>query len=77
MARVRLKGLNRVSKWLADGTNVTYYYAWKVGQRLPGKPGDREFVLGYSEAVESQKDDDTGALVEVSPLTKTPQVSKF
>ncbi len=49
--RVRLKGLNRVKKRLADGTSVTYYYAWKGGPRLPGKPGCPEFMQAYSEAV--------------------------
>lgn len=49
--RVRMKGINRVKKRLADGSQVTYYYAWKGGPRLPGKPGDPEFVAAYNEAV--------------------------
>ncbi len=48
--RVRLKGLNRVTKRLADGSSVTYYYAWKGGPRLPGKPGDPDFIAAYNEA---------------------------
>jgi integrase len=48
--RARLKGLNRVTKRLSDGTLATYYYAWKGGPRLPGKPGDPEFVVAYHEA---------------------------
>lgn len=51
MAHVRLKGLNRVSKRLADGSRVTYYYAWKGGPRLPGKPGDPEFIAAYNKAI--------------------------
>lgn len=48
--RVRLKGLNRVTKRLADRSRVTYYYAWKGGPRLPGKPGDPEFAAAHAEA---------------------------
>ncbi len=40
--RVQLKGINRITKRLADGSTVTYFYAWKGGPRLPGKPGDPE-----------------------------------
>ena len=49
--RVQLKGINRVSKRLSDGSRVTYFYAWKGGPRLPGKPGDAEFVAAYNAAV--------------------------
>ncbi|MCL4069031.1 tyrosine-type recombinase/integrase [Pseudomonas sp. GX19020] len=48
--RVTLKGINRNSKKLADGSRVTYYYAWKGGPSLPGKPGDPEFLAAYNEA---------------------------
>ena len=49
--RVRLKGINRVSKKLADGSRATYFYAWKGGPRLPGKPGSPEFVDAYNAAL--------------------------
>ena len=49
--RVRLKGLNCRRKQLADGTVKTYYWAWKGGPALPGKPGDPEFMAAYNEAV--------------------------
>lgn len=52
--RVKLKGINRISKKLANGQRVTYYYAWKGGPRLPGQPGDPEFIAAYNKAV-SQK----------------------
>ncbi len=48
--RVRLKGINSLSKTLADGTRVTYHYAWKGGPRLTGEPGSPEFVQRYHEA---------------------------
>ena len=49
--RVKIKGINKLAKQLADGTKITYYYAWKSGPRLPGKPGDPEFVLAYTAAI--------------------------
>ncbi len=36
---------------MADGQVVTYSYAWKGGPRLPGKPGDPDFVAAYNRAV--------------------------
>jgi hypothetical protein len=49
--RVRLRGINPVKKRLADGSEVTYYYAWKSGPRLRGEPGSPEFIASYNEAV--------------------------
>ena len=49
--RVRLKGINRVRKKLADGSVKEFYYAWKSGPPLRGKPGSPEFVASYNEAV--------------------------
>src|SRR5689334_21103298 len=53
--RVRLKGINRISKRLADGSDVTYYYAWKGGPRLEGKPGSPEFHTSYNSAIEHRR----------------------
>jgi hypothetical protein len=50
MARVRLKGVNKVTTRLADGRLVTYWYAWKGGPRLAGHPGSPEFVQSYEAA---------------------------
>lgn len=63
--RVRLKGLNRVSKKLADGSTVTYYYAWKGGPRLPGKPGDPEFVTTYHTFHSTKVETPAGTLLSV------------
>jgi integrase len=52
--RVKLKGLNSVNKKLADGSRVTYWYAWKGGPRLNGQPGSPEFVASYNEAVKQK-----------------------
>lgn len=52
--RVRLKGINQVTKRLADGRLVTYRYAWKGkgAPRLSGDPGSPEFIAAYYSAVE-------------------------
>lgn len=55
MTRVQLKGLNQITKKRADGTRVTYWYAWKGGPRLPGKPGSPEFMAAYNAAVAERK----------------------
>lgn len=49
--RVRLKGINSKTKTLANGEKRTYWYAWKGGPSLPGKPGDDEFIAAYNEAI--------------------------
>lgn len=55
MAVVRLKGLNQITKRRADGSRVTYWYAWKGGPRLPGKPGDPDFIAAYNAALATRK----------------------
>jgi integrase len=52
--RIKLKGINKVTKRLADGRKVTYYYAWKGGPRLDGKPGTPEFVASYNSAISTK-----------------------
>ena len=49
--RVRLKGINSITKRLADGSKRTYWYAWKGGSALRGEPGSPEFIASYNEAV--------------------------
>jgi integrase len=49
--RVRLKGINSVTKRLVGGRTATYWYAWKRGPRLRGEPGTPEFMASYNEAV--------------------------
>src|SRR4051812_27316095 len=53
--RVNLKGINRVTKRLADGRIETYYYAGKGGPRLRGTSGSPEFHASYNEAVATRK----------------------
>src|SRR3954454_15769855 len=63
--RVRLKGINRATMRLADGSTAVYYYAWKGGSRLRGKPGSPEFVASYNEAIKQKAASPRGALLSV------------
>lgn len=53
--RVHLKGIATTTATLADGEKVTYYYAWRGGPRLKGKPGSPEFIRSYNDAVRLRK----------------------
>jgi integrase len=61
--RIRLKGLNSVAKNAADGSILTYHYAWKGGPRLKGEPGTPEFIASYHAAVSAKKSAPTGVLL--------------
>jgi integrase len=61
--RIRLKGLNSITKPLADGTSKTYWYAWKGGPPLRGEPGSPEFIASYTEACATKKAPPTGVLL--------------
>src|SRR5262249_18636202 len=63
--RVRLKGINSVTKRLADGRKVTYWYAWKGGPALRGQPGTPEFIASYNEAVARKVTPPTGLLLSI------------
>jgi integrase len=63
--RIRIKGINSVNKRLADGTWRTYWYAWKGGPPLPGKPGDPEFIAAYNAAIARKIAPQAGALLSV------------
>ena len=63
--RVRLKGLNSRRKVLADGTVKRYWYAWKGGPPLTGKPGSPEFVASYNEAVSTRLQPSTKILLSL------------
>jgi integrase len=60
--RVRLKGLNSIRKRLADGSFVTYFYAWKGGPRLSGEFGSPAFIASYHEAVSARKEAPAGVI---------------
>ncbi|WP_342106368.1 tyrosine-type recombinase/integrase [Methylobacterium sp. SI9] len=63
--RVRLKGINTVRKALADGSPVTYHYAWKGGPRLEGKPGTPKFIASYHAAVARRREPSKGTLLHL------------
>src|SRR5258705_1893141 len=48
--RVVLKGIHRVKARLSTGEIKSYYYAWRGGPQIKGKPGTPEFVREYNEA---------------------------
>ena len=54
MVKVELRGIAKVT---AKGR--TYYYAWRGGPRLEGKPGTPEFIASYNKAVEELRAPDT------------------
>ena len=61
--RVRLRGINSITKRLADGTKRTYWYAWKGGPPLRGEPGSPEFVADYNAAVARKVTPPSGKLL--------------
>ena len=61
--RILVKGINPVTKRLADGTRRTYWYAWKGGPPLRGKPGTPEFIASYNEAAAKKMAPPTGVLL--------------
>jgi integrase len=72
--RVRMKGLNRVKKRLANGQAITYWYAWKGGPRLPGKPGSPEFIDAYNQAIAQRRAPPPGTLLSVlQAFQRSPQ----
>jgi integrase len=63
--RVRLKGINSITKKLSDGTRRTYWYAWKGGPPLRGEPGTPEFIASYNEACARKVVPPRGTLLSV------------
>jgi hypothetical protein len=63
--RVRLRGINSITKRLADGSTRTYWYAWKSGPALRGKPGSPEFLASYNEAVARKVSPPRGTLLSI------------
>jgi integrase len=63
--RIRLKGINSITKRLAGGTRRTYWYAWKGGPPLRGEPGTPEFIASYNESVARKVVPAKGALISL------------
>src|SRR5450830_516781 len=60
--RVQLKGVASATKKLADGTRVTYYYAWRGGPPLVCEPGTPDFIKSYNDAVATRRLGPSGLL---------------
>jgi integrase len=73
--RMRLKGINSITKRLADGTRRTYWYAWKGGPPLRGEPGTPEFVASYNAAVATKVATPQGTLL--APLRAYQASAEF
>ena len=73
--RVPLKGINSITKRLADGSWRTYWYAWKGGPPLRGKPGAPEFIASYNEAVAKKIAPPSGVLLTL--LFKFQESAEF
>jgi integrase len=58
-----MRGINSKRKKLADGSFRTYYWAWKGGPPLRGKPGTPEFAASYNEAIAKRVAPPTGVLL--------------
>jgi len=68
--RVRLRGVNKVTKRLADGTKRSYYYAWRGAKAplladkdgVPLLPGDPRFAVAYADAWRKRQPDADGTM---------------
>lgn len=65
MVKIDLKGIAKVT---AKGR--IYYYAWRGGPRLNGKPGSPEFMGSYNAAIENRRTPDTSRFRSVVTLYK-------
>lgn len=58
----KIKGLNKVTAKLADGTEAIYWYHRATGTRLPGAYGSPEFVAALADAQNKKPDRTEGTL---------------
>ncbi len=54
--RIRLVGVHKVKAKLADGSVVTYYYAWRGGPRIKAAPHSRAFGIEYHRLTRARED---------------------
>jgi integrase len=52
--RIRLNGLTKTRKKLANGEYRDYYYAWRGGPAIDAVPGTPEFMVSYNAAVSAR-----------------------
>jgi hypothetical protein len=65
MVKVEIKGIAKVRS-----KGLLYYYAWRGGPRLRGRPGMPEFMASYNEAIESRRTPDTSRFRALVTLYK-------
>ena len=76
--RVPLKGINRVRKRLRSGETRVYYYAWKSGPPLTGRPGTPEFLASYHEALAKRRRRPTDTMQAlISQYCASPDFSRL
>lgn len=70
--RVKLKGLAKVRKKLADGSSRNYFYAWRGGPLLKNKageaiqnPDDPELQVAFAAAHKELRERDAGTLAKL------------
>lgn len=61
----RIKGLNKVTAKLADGTEAVYWYHRATGTRLTGEYGSQEFIASLAAAQEKPADRTDGTLAGI------------
>lgn len=72
--RVRLKGIAKTTKKLADGTRRVYYYAWRGGpllkdeDGLPLQPDNPLFHVAFAQAHAQRKQGPQGVLASLLTL---------
>src|SRR5258708_20873307 len=63
--RVVLKGIHKVKARLSTGEIKTYYYAWRGGPQIKGRPGTPEFVREFHEAHASVRQPRAGTFMTI------------
>lgn len=51
---MRVKGVASATKRLASGETRTYWYAWRGGPKLDGRPGTPEFLASLKRALDTR-----------------------
>lgn len=78
MIRVNFKGINTVTKRLANAKIQLYYYHRATGTRLEGEPGSSEFVQSYAAAERKLIAGDEGTIAElIRGYSVSPEFSKL
>jgi hypothetical protein len=63
--RVVLKGIHKVKARLSNGETKTYFYAWRGGPQIKGRPGTPEFIREYHEAHASMRQPRAGTFMTI------------